>query len=95
MGLKMKLIQIRNEPKEWYDDDNDKFRDIVEENSIVLEFQDEDEIIKAKERSADSADEISKDVKEVIEEGKEKLDQKQIENLKDVLDETESLREEK
>ena len=45
MGLKMKLIQIRNEPKEWYDDDNDKFRDIVEENSIVLEFQDEDEII--------------------------------------------------
>ena len=57
--------------------------------------EDEDEIIKAKERSADSADEISKDVKEVIEEGKEKLDQKQIENLKDVLDETESLREEK
>src|SRR3989344_3636744 len=40
--------------------------------------KDEDEIIKAKERSADSADEISKDVKEVIEEGKEKLDQKQI-----------------
>ena len=38
----MKLIQIRNEPKEWYDQDNDKFREIIEENSIVLDFQDGD-----------------------------------------------------
>ena len=38
----MKLIQIRNEPKEWYDEDNDKFREIVEENSMILDFQDDD-----------------------------------------------------
>lgn len=37
----MKLIQIRNEPKEWYDNENDKFREIIEESSIVLDFQDE------------------------------------------------------
>tara|TARA_Y100000034_G_scaffold135951_1_gene209967 strand:- start:848 stop:1057 length:210 start_codon:yes stop_codon:yes gene_type:complete len=37
----MKLIQIRNKPKEWYDEENDKFREIIEESSIVLDFQDE------------------------------------------------------
>jgi len=41
----MKLIQIRNEPKEWYDEDNDKFREIIEENSIVLDFQEDGETL--------------------------------------------------
>ncbi|MBI2621015.1 MAG: hypothetical protein HYW63_00010 [Candidatus Levybacteria bacterium] len=55
----------------------------------------EDELLKEKERTTDSADEISSDVKEVIEEGKEKLSEKQIDKLKNVLEETKSLREEK
>jgi hypothetical protein len=41
----MKLIQIRNEPKEWYDNDNDKFREIIEEDSIVLDFQEDGEML--------------------------------------------------
>jgi len=43
--MKMKLIQIRNEPKEWYDKDNEKYREIIEENSIILDFQDNGEIL--------------------------------------------------
>ena len=54
----------------------------------------EDEILKTKERAAGSADEISSDVKEVIESGKEKLNPKQISKLKDVLEESEDLRNE-
>ena len=41
----MKLIRIRNEPKEWYDNDNDKFREIIEEDSIVLDFQEDGETL--------------------------------------------------
>ena len=41
----MKLIQIRNEPKEWYDEDNDKFREIIEEDSIAVDFQEEGEML--------------------------------------------------
>ncbi len=55
----------------------------------------EDEALKTKERSAESADNIAKDVEEVIEVGKEKLDSKEIEKLNDVLEETEDLRNEK
>lgn len=55
----------------------------------------EDEILKTKERTTGSADEIASDVKEVIESGKEKLNSKQISKLKEVLEETESLRNEK
>ena len=44
-GLKMKLIQIRNEPKEWYDKNNDKFREIIEEDSIAVDFQEEGEML--------------------------------------------------
>lgn len=54
----------------------------------------DDELLKTKEREADSADEISTDVKEVIEEGKEKLTDRQIDKLKNVLDETKDLRQE-
>jgi len=41
----MKLIQIRNEPKEWYDKNNDKFREIIEEDSIAVDFQEEGEML--------------------------------------------------
>jgi len=36
--MKANLIQIRNNPKEWYDSDNEKFREILEENDIALDF---------------------------------------------------------
>lgn len=54
-----------------------------------------DEILKTKERSAASADEISSNVKEVIESGKSKLNPKELGKLKQILDETKDLREEK
>lgn len=54
-----------------------------------------DEILKTKERASSSADEISSDVKEVIESGKSKLDPKELGKLKEILDETKDLREEK
>jgi len=57
--------------------------------------KDEDEILKTKERATSSADDIAKDVEQVIESGKEKLSGKEIEKLNDVLEETESLRNEK
>lgn len=54
-----------------------------------------DEILKTKERASYSADEISSDVKEVIESGKSKLNPKELGKLKEILDETKDLREEK
>ncbi|MBP9716696.1 MAG: hypothetical protein KBD51_02010 [Candidatus Levybacteria bacterium] len=54
-----------------------------------------DEILKTKERASSSADEISSDVKEVIESGKSKLNPKELGKLKEILDETKDLREEK
>ena len=36
--MKANLIQIRNNPKEWYDSDNEKFREILEENDVALDF---------------------------------------------------------
>lgn len=36
--MKAELIQIRNKPKEWYDKDNEKYREIMEENDIALDF---------------------------------------------------------
>ena len=54
-----------------------------------------DEILKTKERASSSADEISSDVKEVIESGKSKLNPKELGKLKAILDETKDLREEK
>ena len=56
--------------------------------------KDEDEILKTKERATSSADDIAKDVEQVIESGKEKLSGKEIEKLNDVLEETESHRNE-
>lgn len=55
----------------------------------------DDEALKTKERAVSSAGEIAKDVEAVIESGKEKLSSKEVEKLNDVLEETESLREEK
>ncbi len=54
-----------------------------------------DEILQAKERAAASADEISSDVKEVIESGKSKLNSKELNKLNEILEETKDLREEK
>jgi len=36
--MKANLIQIRNQPKEWYDKDNEKYREILEENNVALDF---------------------------------------------------------
>ena len=36
--MKANLIQIRNKPKEWYDNENEKYREILEENDIALDF---------------------------------------------------------
>lgn len=54
-----------------------------------------DEALKTKERAAFSADEISSDVKEVIESGKSKLNPKELSKLNEILEETKDLREEK
>ncbi len=54
----------------------------------------EDEVLETKERSMSAAEEISKDVEEVLEKDSDKLDQKDVEKLSDVLEETESLRDE-
>lgn len=55
----------------------------------------EDEILKDKERTSATADEISSDVKEVIESGKSKLSPKEVEKLNEILEETKDLRSEK
>ncbi len=55
----------------------------------------EDDKLASSERLSASADEISNDVKEVIESGKGKLDSKQIDKLKEILNEAKDLREEK
>lgn len=55
----------------------------------------EDEILKDKERTSATADEISNDVKEVIESGKSKLSPKEVEKLNEILEETKDLRSEK
>lgn len=54
-----------------------------------------DEILKTKERTVTSADEISSDVKEVIESGKSKLNPREINKLNEILEETKELRSEK
>ncbi len=54
-----------------------------------------DEVLKTKERTVASADEISSDVKEVIESGKSKLSPKEVEKLNEILEETKDLRSEK
>lgn len=36
--MKAQLIQVRNSPKEWYDKDNEKYREILEDNDIALDF---------------------------------------------------------
>jgi len=54
----------------------------------------EDENLKTKERAKSSADQITDDVEELLESGKEKLDEEEIDELDDILEETESLREE-
>ena len=36
--MKANLIQIRNNPKEWYDNDSERYREILEENDMALDF---------------------------------------------------------
>ncbi len=54
----------------------------------------EDEALKTKERAGEAANEISDDVEEILESGKDKLDEKEVEKLDEILEETEDLREE-
>ena len=54
----------------------------------------DDEILKTKERAVSSAQNIAKDVGDVIESGKEKLSSKEVEKLNDVLEEAQDLRQE-
>lgn len=54
----------------------------------------EDEILKTKERAKSSADDIAEDVEEVVESAKAKLNPNEVEKLNDILEETETLREE-
>lgn len=53
-----------------------------------------DEILKTKERASSSADDIAKDVEEIVESAKEKLDSNEVEKLNEILEETEGLRQE-
>ena len=41
--MKANQVQIRNQPKEWYDQDNEKYREILEENNIAIDFNIENE----------------------------------------------------
>lgn len=54
-----------------------------------------DEVLKTKERAVASADEISSDVKDVIESGKSKLSPNELGKLNEILEETKDLRSEK
>ena len=36
--MKANLIQVRNNAKQWYDKSNDKYREILEENDMALDF---------------------------------------------------------
>lgn len=41
--MKANQIQIRNQPKEWYDNENEKYREILEENNVAIDFNIENE----------------------------------------------------
>ncbi len=41
--MKADLIQVRKNPKEWYDKDNEKYRELLEENDLALDFNLNDE----------------------------------------------------
>ena len=36
--MKADLIQVRKNPKEWYDKENEKYRELLEENDLALDF---------------------------------------------------------
>jgi len=36
--MKANLIEIRQKPKEWYDNDNEKYREIFEESDMAVDF---------------------------------------------------------
>ena len=36
--MKANLIQVRNNAKQWYDKSNDKYREILEESDMALDF---------------------------------------------------------
>lgn len=54
----------------------------------------EDEIVKTKERAASAGDDISKDTKEVLQSAESKLTQQEKEKLSEVVEESEDLRQE-
>jgi mevalonate kinase len=56
--------------------------------------KEEDALVKVKERAADAADTISKDVGEVLEKEKASLKSEDVEKLGEILEETEDLRQE-
>ena len=42
--MKANLIQVRQNPKEWYDSDNEKYREVLEENDLAIDFNINNEI---------------------------------------------------
>lgn len=57
--------------------------------------EDEDEVLATKEREVDAADDIAEDVEDLLESAKGKLSEKEVNKLNEILEETESLRDEK
>lgn len=55
----------------------------------------EDKVLRTKERAVSAADEITEDVEEILEDNKEKLSEKEMAKLNDILEETQDLRNEK
>ncbi len=55
----------------------------------------QDEVIKTKERAVEASQVITEDVEEIIEDNKEKLSEKDMQKLDDILEEAQDLREEK
>jgi hypothetical protein len=54
-----------------------------------------DEVLATKERGADAADEIAKDVEDLLHQSKSELNEKEVQKLNEILEETEDLRAER
>lgn len=56
--------------------------------------QKQDEVLETKERATEAANDIAKDVSEVVESAKDKLEPDEVQKLNDILEETDDLRSE-
>jgi hypothetical protein len=63
-------------------------------NMFKKSDQNQDDVVKVKERAQDAADTISKDVDDVLKDGKQMLEPQDVEKLNEILEETEDLRQE-